>query len=130
MYRGACADIETALRETSDGLHNKFTTIYNEEVERIKDDVKILLDRHSAAGSRHSSRRATSITKKNLRNALLPYFEALEKAWGIEPVIEEEFEDQDDQPAEQEVAEPVLPAFTNDIEAFLSQAIIDLEDDA
>ncbi|KAF7865405.1 hypothetical protein EAF04_006381 [Stromatinia cepivora] len=80
MYNNASAKMqeafEKAFKEVSDNLRNNFT----ESLDAIKKEFIDVLEHHTAAGTRHNSRRVPSKLKINLRNALEPHFKQLYKA--------------------------------------------------
>src|SRR4051812_39796880 len=90
MYRSITSEIEEALRQACSELEMKFDFGFDEAAAQIKEDLKIMLERHSTDDARIKSQGGTSAIKVDLYNGLLPHFQALEKAFGVEPTFQEE----------------------------------------
>jgi len=89
MFRKIGQVIEAQLKHAStqklpDSLQQAFKTAEGE----IQKDVDIMLNRHTAQGPRASGRQGNSVSKDRLHQALTHHYNALEKAWGAEPIIE------------------------------------------
>jgi hypothetical protein len=88
MYQRAGEVIREALDKVLEGLQVKFNSSYNDAITQLQEDLNLMVERHSADPVRTALSQDASRAKERLRQALQPYFEKLEKAWGIEPEIE------------------------------------------
>ena len=84
MYKRAGVSMQKTLNNELEKVEEKFQANFDNAVNRIHEDLKAMLDRHSLSNAQAGSPEAISLEKENLRKALKPYFDALEKAWGIE----------------------------------------------
>jgi hypothetical protein len=88
MYQRAGEAIRKALDKVLKGLQEKFNSSYHDAITQLQEDLNIVVERHSADTVRTALSQNASRAKERLRQALQPHFEELEKAWGIEPEIE------------------------------------------
>jgi hypothetical protein len=90
MYQRAGAAIEAELRAACGHLRKQFDASFKGVVAQMREDCNVMVERHSSQGTRVSTRRGTCLTKVRIQQALLPHFETLETAWGVEPEIRTE----------------------------------------
>lgn len=83
MYQRAGQALQEEIQNACDQLPSKYIRSYKDAVSRTQNDLRILLDRHSAAERANSRGILQSMAK--LRILLLLHFEELEKAWSREP---------------------------------------------
>jgi hypothetical protein len=109
MYKRAGVLMQKTLNKELEKVEEKFQANFDNAVNRIREDLKVMLDRHSLSNAQIGSPEAISLQKENLQKALKPCFDALEKAWGIESengvdesekVDAEEISDSDDSDVE------------------------------
>lgn len=84
MYRRAGVSMQKTLDKELEKVEEKFQANFDNAVNRIREDLKVMLDRHSLSNAQTGSPEAISLEKENLQKALNPYFDALEKEWRIE----------------------------------------------
>lgn len=111
MYQRAGEAIREALDKVLEGLQEKFNSSYNAAITQLQEDLNIMVERHSADSVRTALSQDASRAKERLRQALQPYFEKLEKAWGIE----HEIGNTEIDAPEQKVTAPTLEAEDEDI---------------
>lgn len=90
MYKRVGATIQTALDKVLQQMQENFDASYNIAVTQLREDLKVMIERHSSSNVEPSAPGVTTFAKARLQQALLPHFEALEKAWGVEPEVESE----------------------------------------
>ena len=83
MYKRAGVSMQKTLNMELEKVEEKFQANFDNAVNRIREDLKVMLDRHSLSNAQTGSSAAVFLEKENLQKALKPYFDALEKAWGI-----------------------------------------------
>ena len=84
MYKRAGVSMQKTLNKELEKVEEKFQANFDNAVNRIREDLKVMLERHSLSNAQTCSPEAISFEKENLQKTLKPYFDALEKAWGIE----------------------------------------------
>jgi hypothetical protein len=88
MYQNAGEKIRETLDELLENLQEKFDSSYEDVDTQLREDLAVIVDRHSAKPVQTTLSPGALLAKKRLQQALQPHFEELEKAWGIEPEIE------------------------------------------
>ncbi|TGO33956.1 hypothetical protein BHYA_0219g00130 [Botrytis hyacinthi] len=87
MYSNASDKMKKAFEEAFEEASVKLKDCLIDSLDEIKKEFHDILEHHTAAGTRHTSRRVISKMKLNLRNALEPHFKQLYKAWEAEPEV-------------------------------------------
>lgn len=88
MYKQAGLAMKETLSTELDKLEDKFHASFQAAVARIREDLKVMLDRHSLSTAKTRSPEAETLAKEKLQKALKPHFDALSKAWVVEAEIE------------------------------------------
>ncbi|KAG4429175.1 hypothetical protein IFR05_015341 [Cadophora sp. M221] len=86
MYRRCGNAIKAELQSACDEISDKFEENYQEAAHQINEDLRLMLKRHTISSGSVDASPVTDNAKSQLQQALAPVFEALETAWGIEPV--------------------------------------------
>ncbi|CZS91568.1 uncharacterized protein RCO7_07029 [Rhynchosporium graminicola] len=95
MYKGCGFAIKNELRPACDEMSDKFDHSFSEAVNLVKEDLRIMLERHTVdINSSVESLASTEHDKRLLQQALAPIFTDLERAWGMEPLPEVVEEDE------------------------------------
>ncbi|CZS91694.1 uncharacterized protein RAG0_02208 [Rhynchosporium agropyri] len=95
MYKSCGFAIKAELKSACDDMFEKFETNYNDAVGLVKEDLRVMLERHTAdLGLSAESVASLKQDMLLLQQALAPVFAELERAWGIEPIPEVADEDE------------------------------------
>jgi hypothetical protein len=117
MYQSAGEEIRETLEELLEKLQEKFDSSYDVVDTQLREDLAVVVERHSTKPVQTTLSPDASLAKKRLQQALQPHFEELEKAWGIEPEIEN---------TENDASEPKETAPTLEVE---DEDIFDFNED-
>ncbi|KAE9376210.1 hypothetical protein N431DRAFT_532541 [Stipitochalara longipes BDJ] len=121
MYKKAGAKIQKTLNDVLSKLGEKFNASYNRAVMQLREDLKVMLERHSVGSMQTSGPQSASFAKERLQKILQTRFDELEKAWGIEPAAEiEESEDIKSEQLEEALDDPDSDGDDFDPEKYLS----------
>lgn len=82
--------MEQDLGDYCDTVRGNLATGYQEVVTQIQTDLRLMIERYSCDKDSTASRKGAAIAKGMLHQDLSLHFEALHKAFGIEPPVEEE----------------------------------------
>lgn len=123
MYKRAGVSMQKTLNKELEKVEEKFQANFDNAVNRIREDLKVMLDRHSLSNAQTCSPEAISFEKENLQKTLKPHFDALEKAWGIESENEVDESEKVD-------AEESSDSDDSDVEDFNPAEYDDDDDDA
>ena len=122
MYKRAGVSMQKTLDKELEKVEEKFQANFDNAVNRMREDLKVMLDRHSLSNAQTRFPEATSLEKENLRKALKPYFDILKKAWGIESENGVDESEKDD-------AEEASDSDNSEVEAFNPAEYDDNDDD-
>lgn len=102
MYKRAGVAIRKTLNDAFSTMDVELKAAYNAAADQLEEDIQILFDRHMPSDKRNTAQKIAH-NKTRLQEALLPHFEALERAWGIEPEPDKEESDEisDEVPVEE-----------------------------
>jgi len=98
MYERAGAGIQATLNKVLNQLQGKFDASYYNAVAQLREDLRVMLERHSVNSVQNGTHQAV-LAKERLHKALSPLSEALENAWGLE--LEPEKEEMESSKSEQ-----------------------------
>jgi len=85
MYQKSGKAIQKALNKVLANLEKNFGSSLKDAIAQLQEDLRIVVDRHSTDPIKTILSPDASLAKEQLRQALQPHFEQLEKAWGFEP---------------------------------------------
>jgi hypothetical protein len=89
IHEAGAKAIKVELDQLLNNIPVQLAVGYNLVLQQIRDEIKAFFERHSSDGSRNSTRKAVSITKVRLQEALVADIKALAKKWVSKPPSEE-----------------------------------------